>query len=74
MKVIELYHLSRNLQKIKQKRHLSNRQIAKGAKLSVSTISNWENLECEPTLFALTKLADYLNTSIDELVGHKLKK
>ena len=71
MKVTELYHLSRNLRKIMENRHITKKQLAKGAGISASTLSNWEKLECEPTLTHLKKLADFLDVSIDALVGRR---
>lgn len=74
MKVIYRYHLSKNLQKIKKDKNLTTKQIAKGSGLSQTTIYNWEKMKTEPILNNLKKLADFLDISIDKLIGYKKGK
>ena len=38
------------------------------------TISRWENDKAVPTLISVIDIADTLGVSIDELIGHEVRK
>lgn len=44
-------------------------QLAKEIGISQGNISDWKSGKCLPSLNALIKIADYLNISLDRLVG-----
>lgn len=49
--------------------HISQYKLIKDNVISRGNLNNWLNLQCEPTLFSLINLADYLKISLDQLVG-----
>ena len=62
-------NLARNLASLRHSRSLTQDALAKAAGLPRSTIANLESGEGNPSLTVLTKVADALATSIDELVA-----
>ena len=62
-------HLARNLAALRQVRSLTQESLAKAAKVPRSTIANLESGEGNPSLAVLTKVAQAVSTSIDELVA-----
>jgi transcriptional regulator with XRE-family HTH domain len=62
---------------IKDQRKLSGLtqvELAKRAGIPQSTISAWEKGANVPNVADCIKLADFYGISIDELVGHEVKK
>lgn len=49
-------------------------QLAKEIGISQGNISDWKSGKCLPSLNALIKIADYLNISLDYLVGRTEEK
>jgi transcriptional regulator with XRE-family HTH domain len=62
-------HLARNLAALRQVRSLTQEALARAAGVPRSTIANLESGDGNPSLVVLTKVADALATSIDELVA-----
>lgn len=62
-------HLGRNLRQLRQARHLSQDQAAKGAGLPRPTWANLESGSANPTLSVLLKVAAVLQVSVEELIG-----
>lgn len=60
----------KNLRKLRTDRGISQQQLADVIGTSQQSINKYENHSVEPDIRALTKLADYFNTTIDYLVGH----
>lgn len=58
-----------NLRKIREKRNINQLKIAMDIGLSQESISKYENGSAFPSKKVLIKLADYLNCSIDYLLG-----
>lgn len=52
-----------------EKRGITISQLAKEIGISQGNISDWKSGKCLPSLNALIKIADYLNVSLDYLVG-----
>ena len=63
-----------NMKKLRKNKHISQATIAKLLNVSQRTISHYESGTCQPNLDGLCKIADVLEVSIDELVGHELPK
>lgn len=60
-----------NMRRLRKAKHISQSVIAEKLNVSQRTISHYENGTCQPSIEGLIKLADLLEVSIDELVGHK---
>ena len=50
---------------------ISRDELADACGFSVSIQKKWEQGVCCPTLFCLVAMADYMNLSLDELVGRE---
>ena len=64
--------LAQNIRKLRQKKGLSQEKLARLADISTATLVKIEaGIAKEPTITTVTKIADALGVSIDELVGRK---
>lgn len=50
---------------------ISREELAKACYISVSAQGKWERGDCAPGLYCLWAIADYMNITIDQLVGRK---
>ena len=67
--------LAQNIRKLRQKRGLSQEKLARLADISTVTLVKIEaGVAKEPTITTVTKIADALDVSIDEIVGRRNKK
>ncbi len=67
--------LAPNIRKLRQKKGLSQEKLARLADISTVTLVKIEaGVAKEPTITTVTKIADALKISIDELVGRAKKK
>lgn len=67
--------LARSLRTWRQKKGISQDQLAKAAGLALSTLTKIEaGTATQPTIDTIIKFADALEISIDELVGRKPPK
>lgn len=57
------------LKELREKTHLSQKQLADKLGISQGTVGNWESGIREPNFQTVTKLAKYFNVSIDYLLG-----
>ena len=62
------------LKKERIARNLTQKQEADAIHISQQAISFYENNVNEPSISICEKLADYYGISIDDLVGHEVKK
>ena len=58
-----------NLKDIREENGLQQKDIAKKLNRTPACISSWETGKTEPSLDDLIKLADYLEVSVDYLLG-----
>lgn len=58
-----------NLRKIREKRNINQLKLAMDLEISQESISKYETGVAFPSKVVLLKLADYLNCSIDYLMG-----
>lgn len=64
--------LAENIKKIRKKKGLTQEKLARLADISNNTLVKIEmGMAKEPTITTITKIADALKVSIDELVGRK---
>ena len=64
--------LAENIRRIRKKKGLSQEKLARLADISNNTLVKIEmGMAKEPTITTVTKIADALNVSIDELVGRQ---
>lgn len=61
----------KNLNEYMSAKSLTGKDIAAGTGLSEASISNYRTGTKEPQMTSLCLLADFLEVSIDELVGRK---
>lgn len=52
----------------------SRRELSLAAGLSKNMVGAYESDRTQPSLYALISLADVLGISIDEYIGHQVKK
>ncbi len=58
-----------NLFKILEEKELSAKKLSDDTGISTGNISDWKSGRCMPSINALITIADYLNISIDYMVG-----
>ena len=58
-----------NIKTIRQKRKITQVDLAKHINVKQETISAYESNKALPSADVLVKIADYLNTSVDYLLG-----
>ena len=58
-----------NLKKIREKRHITQIKLSTEVEVSQEAISAYESGKALPSVETLIKLANYLNTSTDYLLG-----
>lgn len=56
---------------LRNKKQMTQRQLAKDISISHSTISRWESGETEPTASYLCYIANYFNVTTDFLLGRE---
>ena len=58
-----------NLKTLRKERGWSQQDLSLKIHYSQQCISQWENMQIEPTLSALWTLSDVFDVSVDELIG-----
>ena len=58
-----------NLKFLRKTKNIGQAKLAQILNISTKTVSHWETGYTEPSIAQLIALADYFDTSIDELVG-----
>ena len=67
--------LAENIRKLRIKKGLSQEKLARLADISNNTLVKIEiGMAKEPTITTVTKIANALEVSIDELVGRKINR
>lgn len=66
--------IGKNLKNHRQTAEKTQKEVAKETGISQQALSTWENDTKIPTIEHCAILADYYGISIDELVGHEIKK
>ena len=63
-------NFSKNLRIFRKLKRVSQTVLAELLGVSQRTIYHYENGPCQPSIEGLCIIADYLEVSLDELVGH----
>jgi len=63
-----------NLRTLRRARKLTQSQVADAIDVDRVTVARWETGERKPSVDAMTKLAEFFNTSIEALLGMKARK
>lgn len=58
-----------NLFKFLEEKVISAKKLSDVTGISTGNISDWKSGRCQPSINALITIADYLNISLDYLVG-----
>lgn len=66
--------MGESMRRARKKRGASMRKLAEMTGYDPSVISQWENDKAVPRLTSVIDVADALGISIDEFVGHEVKK
>lgn len=64
-------NICKNLKSIREQKHITQADFAKEIGISQQMISYIEKGLKEPSTIILVRMADYLNCSLDELIGRK---
>ena len=72
MKGAKYMNLSENIRKIRKEKSLTQEQLAEAMGVSAASVSKWETGQAAPELGVLSELADFFETSVDALIGHKI--
>lgn len=67
-------NFSLNMKQQREIAGLTQPELAKATGIHQANISRWENKERTPSIEQCAILADFYGISIDELVGHEIKK
>ncbi len=65
-------YFNKNLKFIRQKKGISQQELADKLKLDRSTISRWENDEMDITVGNAIQISDYFNIPIEDFTGRDL--
>ena len=60
----------KNLRKLRMGKGISQQQLADVIGTSQQSINKYENHHVEPDIATLIRIADYFQTTVDNLVGH----
>jgi transcriptional regulator with XRE-family HTH domain len=60
----------KNLRVLRNKKGISQLQLAEIVGVSQQSVNKYENHGVEPDIGTLIKIADYFSTSVDYLIGH----
>lgn len=66
--------IGKNIKEIREQRQVNVYDIERNIGISHVLQYRWENGLSAPSIINVVKLADYYCISIDELVGHEIKK
>ena len=65
---MELATLSKNLRELREKRGLTQKDLADRLSLSDKTISKWETERSIPDIFTLLKLAEIFDCTLEDFL------
>ena len=64
-------HFSDNLIKLRQKKKITQEQLADFVGVTKASVSKWETRQSLPDILLLPKLAAFFDITIDELLGYE---
>lgn len=72
MKEYDRKILANNLKRLRNEKQLSQAELSQLLHVSQQTVGSWETGRAIPGSDTLNELADYFNTSTDELLGRPI--
>ncbi len=66
--------VGKNIKKFREKKKVTQDEMAQALFVTRQAISNWENGKTEPDIDTLQKIADYLKVTMEELIYGEKKK
>ena len=58
------------LKELRKERGVSQQRLADAIFVTQSSVNKYENHNIEPEIAILIRIADFFNTSVDDLIGH----
>lgn len=65
---------SKSMKETRENNNLNQVELAKLTGIKQQNISRWENGTAVPSIINCIKLADFYGITVDELIGHEVKK
>lgn len=65
--------MENRIKRFREKKNITQDQLARFLNVRITTISNYENGRREPDLMTISKIADYLEVTIDDLLGRGIE-
>lgn len=62
-------NFANNMKTLRSDKKIGQSTLAKALNVSIKTISHWETGYSEPSIAQLVQIADFLDVTLDELVG-----
>jgi methanogenic corrinoid protein MtbC1 len=66
--------LSLNLKNLREKKKLTQKELADVMNISQTSIAHYEKGDRQPSIPLLMEFADYFNVSVDQLIGNNMKR
>ncbi len=65
--------LSENIRSFRKQRKLTQEKLADALGVTVGAVYKWESGQSQPELNLVVELADFFDTSVDALLGYRMK-
>ena len=65
--------LSENIRSFRRQRKLTQEKLAEALGVTVGAVYKWESGQSQPELNLLVKIADFFDTSVDVLLGYRIR-
>ena len=65
--------LSENIRSLRKQRKMTQEKLAEALGVTVGAVYKWESGQSQPELNLLVEIADFFDTSVDALLGYRLK-
>ena len=65
--------LSENIRLLRKQRRMTQEKLAEALGVTVGAVYKWESEQSQPELKLLVEMADFFDTSVDALLGYRIK-
>ena len=65
--------LSENIRLFRKQRKLTQEKLAEALGVTVGAVYKWESGQSQPELNLVVEMADFFDTSVDVLLGYRIK-
>ena len=65
--------LSENIRSLRKQRKMTQEKLAEALGVTVGAVYKWESGQSQPELNMLVEMADFFDTSVDALLGYRIK-